>query len=813
MTWDAADRYVLLFGGRDGTTDFNDTWTFNGTAWTQINTTVAPPPMTSGRIAYDAADGYVWMYGGYSIMAGAPASYNATWTYKAGSWTNITANVSGAPPDPHAVTYAAYDASDGYVLLYGSTSNPVNVTCTVAGNTWTYLHGNYTNLTATLTAAPPLAQGSRMMGEDPVFGGVILYGGWDGAGCAYSSETWLFHGGNWTQLNLSYDPGGTWDAAFAADTGHDALLLFGGDTGAGQSSQTWNFSPAFAVAWGANRTEGVAPYSVHFNASVLALAPIAINWSFGDGSPNATNASTNHTFAVAGTYTVHLLIRDGLGRERLWVLAVHAYSPLSGSTLVLPRQGDAPLLATFNASVVGGVPPRSYRWSFGDGASSTSANVTHTYLLAGHLTWYLNVTDAQGHVLGFSGPIDVGPTLLLTGFSPSKLAGIAPFAVPFSVTPTGGVPAYTVTWSFGDGSPDAIGATADHTYLQTGTFHGNVTVRDTYGGVAMQLFTVKVANPLAGNAILVPTAGVAPLLVVATTAPTGGFPPYAYLWEFGTAGATATTEVASYSYTAAGSYTGNVTVTDSQGNTAETNFTVLVVTPLTVSLASDRTAGDAPWTFNFTATAHGGRGPYNISWEFGDGARSMGGTTAAHTFTAAGLYQINVTVGDQVGQNLSSSVTVSVARALAVGLSANATSVPEFGAVRLTATATGGTTPLRATWTGLPAGCSSSSGEFVYLCVPSEAGTFHITVWVNDSTGRGRVASTDLTVTPAAAPSTNSAGGGGSLPWLLIGVIVGVVAVALAVTAWWWSRRPDRQPPAPAPESGEAGADLGAPPP
>ncbi|HXQ48512.1 MAG TPA: hypothetical protein VN842_01855, partial [Thermoplasmata archaeon] len=119
FVWDASDGYGLLFGGRNPSTDLNDTWTFNGTAWTQVVTSVAPPPITTGRTVYDAADGVVWLYGGYSIMPGVPNAYNFTWTYHGGVWTNITANVTGAPGDPHQVSYAVYDSLDGDVLMYG----------------------------------------------------------------------------------------------------------------------------------------------------------------------------------------------------------------------------------------------------------------------------------------------------------------------------------------------------------------------------------------------------------------------------------------------------------------------------------------------------------------------------------------------------------------------------------------------------------------------------------------------------------------------------------------------------------------------
>lgn len=243
MVWDAYDGYVLLFGGRNLNSDFNDTWMFNGTAWTQLNLAVAPPPMTSGRIAYDAHDGYVVMYGGYSIMAGAPAYYNTTWTFRAGAWANQTANVHNAPPDPHVVTYAAYDALDRVVLLFGGTSAG-NAACTTPGHTWIYTGGKYANISRRVGTAPPLIEGSRMMAYDAGFPGVVLYGGWDGSYCRFSNQTWVFHNLTWTLHKLAYNPGPLWDADFASN-GH-IVLLFGGNTvpyTGGQSKLTWTLKP------------------------------------------------------------------------------------------------------------------------------------------------------------------------------------------------------------------------------------------------------------------------------------------------------------------------------------------------------------------------------------------------------------------------------------------------------------------------------------------------------------------------------------------------------------------------------------------
>jgi hypothetical protein len=59
-----------------------------------------------------------------------------------------------------------------------------------------------------------------------------------------------------------------------------------------------------------------------------------------------------------------------------------------------PTSGQAPLAVTFTDASTGG--PNAWLWSFGDGASSTAQNPSHTYATAGSFTVSLKVTSAGG---------------------------------------------------------------------------------------------------------------------------------------------------------------------------------------------------------------------------------------------------------------------------------------------------------------------------------------------------------------------------------------------------------------------------------
>ncbi|MCI4368135.1 MAG: PKD domain-containing protein [Thermoplasmata archaeon] len=76
--------------------------------------------------------------------------------------------------------------------------------------------------------------------------------------------------------------------------------------------------------------------------------------------------------------------------------------PCGGSALgayarAKPASGLGPLKVALTGLVSGGTRPYSYAWSFGDGSSpGTSANVTHTYALAGNYSAAFTVTDKNG---------------------------------------------------------------------------------------------------------------------------------------------------------------------------------------------------------------------------------------------------------------------------------------------------------------------------------------------------------------------------------------------------------------------------------
>ncbi|WP_245859655.1 PKD domain-containing protein, partial [Methanosarcina spelaei] len=145
-----------------------------------------------------------------------------------------------------------------------------------------------------------------------------------------------------------------------------------------------------------NVTSGTVPLSVQFTD--LSENTTDWTWDFGDGS-SATEQNPMHTYAVAGSYTVNLTVSNADGSDsevKTGYIKVTVSSPGKpvASFSASPASGKVPLTVAFTdkSSNI----PTKWKWSFGDGTSSTQQNPKHKYSKAGKYTVTLTVTNAKG---------------------------------------------------------------------------------------------------------------------------------------------------------------------------------------------------------------------------------------------------------------------------------------------------------------------------------------------------------------------------------------------------------------------------------
>jgi len=366
--------------------------------------------------------------------------------------------------------------------------------------------------------------------------------------------------------------------------------------------------------------------------------------------------SDPHTYPTQGSFTVTVSATDAFGSQATASqgVVVSRNLPPSCTLSVTPATGTAPLDVTATGNCTdpdNDITSTVLDW--GDGTTTAAASGPHTYQNSGKFNVQLTATDSVGNTGTASQMVDVKKN-----HPPSCTLSVVPTSgpTPLSVTATGNctdqdnnIVSTVLDW--GDGTTTAA-ASGPHTYTAVGTFTVTLTATDAGGltGTATQAVTVSKNLPPTCTLSVTPTTGVAPLPVTATgscTDPENDIKNTVLDWGDGVTGSAAS---GTHTYTANGTFQVTVTATDSAGNTGSAHQSVTVFGTGTCSLQITPASGQVPLTVS--ATAHcvdPGKTIASTYLSFGDGFYQSG-STATHTFTSAGTFNVTVTSVDNSGK-------------------------------------------------------------------------------------------------------------------------------------------------------------------
>ncbi|MCI4350087.1 MAG: kelch motif-containing protein [Thermoplasmata archaeon] len=752
MAYDAADGYVVLFGGYGAAgRALGDTWEFVSGNWSRLTPLVAPSNRSGTDLLYDGAAGDILLFGGFPYYAegsSSPGGYNDTWTFHAGTWTNLTSHLRTAPHSamPGQITY---DATDGYVLLFGTVPSSSGGWPSPSRETWKFQSANWTNLTSRVVGAPP-ARAAGVLTYYAPGPYVVLWGGRSPSVGQWLADTWTYANGSWTEQFPSTGPFNRSEAASAVDTADASALVFGGAFGQGYS--LYNGEPpqcreVCGDAWAWSAGGGNRPYIASFRALPAATdvgqsLQLAASAGGGVGSltfvyaglpPGCLSANLSTlacTPTSAGTYPVTVRVTDVHGNYAQALATVQVNPvPTIGSFTVSANPdlvGNRTLLA---AQVMGGTPPIAYSYSgLPPGCPSQNVVVLPCYPnVTGNYTITVTVTDAPGSAATASAGLVVVPRGALGG--PEIFAFAA--------------------------APNAL-------------VLGNTT---NFGATAR-----------------------------------GGSGPLAYAYQGLPAGcATANRSSLPCTATTAGSPTVEVVVTDTAGRTAVAfaNVTIYPVGGGGGALISSFTAAPAVLAIGestvLLVVATGGVGPLGYAYQgLPAGCLSANASALPCTPTATGAFNVYVVTFDLAGHRAGVHTALNVVPSrIGAGPSISAfladpsTVVVGHPVTFVVATA-GGVAPLRYLYAGLPAGCSSVNAPAL-TCSPSVVGTFTVHLNVTDALGRPTSAMASVVVEAGPPGNPTPPGGTGSLLGLAGGVLPGAVAgavfAAVVIGAYWRRRR------------------------
>ncbi|MEM7220381.1 MAG: PKD domain-containing protein [Pseudomonadota bacterium] len=409
-----------------------------------------------------------------------------------------------------------------------------------------------------------------------------------------------------------------------------------------------NADPVAAVS-GAPRADG---FMFDFDASGSSDSDgtiVEYQWDFGDGnSASGPSATTTHSYAAEGTYTVTLTVVDDMAGSDSTTIDVTAQEVIVISrvdvtlTAVGARNSvSARLLDTNNDDSQN----LSTYWNSGSGGGLAVAWFTLDLGSTMNISEVLIAPRAdKGHVLELS----VGDTLT------SNQVAAAP-AGQCTTPDLGNVTVPTVL------NACPLG----------GAFGRYLTVRS-LNQTNFRVYGVEVYASSQGPANVPPTAdfdvansaGSLQVDLDAGASSDSDGTIVSYAWDLGD-GTSLSGAQRSHGYAAAGTYTVTLTVTDDAGATDTSDQSVTVTeamnNPPSASLTASQVAGGLDVDFDASGSSDADGSIVQYDWDFGDGgSTTTSDATLTHSYAAAGTYTATVTVQDDEGATDTASVEIEV---------------------------------------------------------------------------------------------------------------------------------------------------------
>jgi PKD repeat protein len=384
-------------------------------------------------------------------------------------------------------------------------------------------------------------------------------------------------------------------------------------------------------------------------------------WRFGDGA-TSTEQNPSHQYETGGTYGVTLTVTDNDGGSDIATEQVTAAPAVPSND---PPQADFTVscqqltcsFADRSTDPDGRVASRT--WDFGDGATSTEPNPSHTYATQGRYSVTLQATDNEG--------ASDTRTRTAAPSAPTPEPNQAPEAefevscrdLTCTFTDQSSDSDGTIAgrlWDFGDGATSTQ-RNPSRTYAAAGQYTVTLRVTDDDGAQGTR---TRQASPSAPRPTPEPNepprAGfsfrceeLTCTFTDQSSDPDGSIA--SRQWDFGD-GATSTERSPSHTYAESGTYNVRITVTDNDGATdAASNQVRPTAPPANRPPEAEFTVSCTELTCSFTDRSSDPDGSIlSRTWDFGDGATSTE-PNPSHTYAAAGSFTVVLTVTDDDGAN------------------------------------------------------------------------------------------------------------------------------------------------------------------
>lgn len=263
-------------------------------------------------------------------------------------------------------------------------------------------------------------------------------------------------------------------------------------------------------------------------------------------------------------------------------------------------------------------------------------------------------------------------------FTANNTSGCSPLIVNFQNLSTGS--GLTYQWNLGNGNT-SVAENPSASYINPGTYTITLTTTGT-GGSDTETKTayITVFTPPTPGILPSQTIGCYPFTVDFTDqSGPGDSPIVSWSWDFGDGG-TSTDQNPSHTYTTPGTFDITLLLVDANGCAGNMSFPDVIESnnnnPTAEFAGAPLVSCLPPSDVNFSNTSSGGTGNLTYSWDFGDGNTSTD-PTPTNTYNASGLFDVSLTVTDELGCSNTSTQTdyVEIVDNVSIDFVANNTTV------------------------------------------------------------------------------------------------------------------------------------------
>jgi hypothetical protein len=230
MAFDLARGNAVLFGGADDYENpLGDMWILDGITgvWSQLNPPTLPPARSRGVMTYDPIAGNVLLFGGLGVAG----LLGDTWIWDGSSWSQM--NSSG--PTPRA---GASIAPNPQVVLFGG-QDDVGVRGDTWG--WSFASGGGSWTQMGTDDGPPGGRIGAALAYSSLVGGVTLFGGSSSPLGPPQNDSWALDPttDKWVNATTAVQPSPRADAAYATYGDTRGILVVGGTVPDDYASDAW----------------------------------------------------------------------------------------------------------------------------------------------------------------------------------------------------------------------------------------------------------------------------------------------------------------------------------------------------------------------------------------------------------------------------------------------------------------------------------------------------------------------------------------------------------------------------------------------